>query len=78
MIVIGCGMSGGLVAVEIFDEGLDAALVAHLLALLDGMARVGEHDGDAGIQEGEFAQPMLERREIEFDHGEGLGRGQEA
>src|SRR5262249_19405563 len=32
----------GLVAVEIFDEGLDPALVAHLLALLDRMALVRE------------------------------------
>src|SRR5437763_3269264 len=32
------------VAIEIFDESLDAAFVAHLLALLDGAALVGEHD----------------------------------
>ena len=67
----------GLVAVEIVDERLDAALVAHLLALLDRMAHVGQHDGDAGIEEGELAQPVLQRREIELDHGEGFGRGQE-
>ena len=30
-----------------------------------------------GIQECELAQPMLERREIELDHREGFGRGQE-
>ena len=66
-----------LVAVEIFDEGLDAALVAHLLALLDGVAHVGQHDGDAGIEEGEFAQPVLQRGEIELRHGEGLRRRQE-
>ena len=66
-----------LVAVEIFDERLDAALVAQLLALLDGVAHVGEHDGDAGIEEGEFAQPVLQRREIELRHGEGLLRRQE-
>ena len=74
---IGCGTSGGLVAVEIFDEGFDAALVAHLLALLDGVALVGQHDGDAGIEEGEFAQPVLQRREVELRHGEGLLRRQE-
>ncbi len=66
-----------LVAVEIFDERLDAALVAHLLALLDRVAHVGEHDGDAGIEEGELAQPVLQRREIELRHGEGLLRRQE-
>ena len=32
---------------------------------------------DAGIEEGELAQPVLQRREIELDHGEGLGRRQE-
>ena len=66
-----------LVAVEIFDECLDAALVAHLLALLDRVAHVGQHDGDAGIEEGELAQPMLQRREVELDIGEGLGARQE-
>ncbi len=67
----------GLVAVEIFDEGLDAAFVAQLLALLDGMAHVGEHDGDAGIEESELAQPVLQRGEVELRHGEGLLRRQE-
>ena len=66
-----------LVAVEIFHELLDAAVVAHLLALLDGVAHVGQHDVDAGIEEGELAQAMLERREIIFDVREGLGRGEE-
>ena len=71
------GDERGLVAVEIFDECLDPALVAHLLALLDRVTHVGEHDGDAGIEEGEFAQPVLERREVELRHREGLGRRQE-
>ena len=31
----------------------------------------------AGVQEGELAQAMLQRREVELDLGEGLGRGQE-
>ena len=66
-----------LVAVEKFHEGLDAALVFHLLAFLHRVAHVGQHDGDAGIEEGELAQTVLERGEVELDHGEGLGRGQE-
>ena len=66
-----------LVAVQIFDEGLDAALVAHLLALLDRVAHIGEHDGDAGIQKCEFAQPVLQRGEVELRHGEGFLRRQE-
>ena len=77
LIMIGCGTSGCLVAVEILHEGFDAAFVVHLLALLDRVALVGQHDRHAGIQEGELAQPVLERREVEFGHGEGLGRGQE-
>ena len=32
---------------------------------------------DAGIEEGEFAQAVLQRGEVELDHGEGLRRGQE-
>ncbi len=59
-----------LVAVEIFDEGLDPALVAQLLALLHRMAHVGEHDQHARVEEGELAQPVLQRREIELGHGE--------
>ena len=66
-----------LVAVEIFDEFLDAAVIVHLLALLDRVAHVGEHDVDAGVEEGELAQAMLQRREIIFDVLEGLGRGEE-
>src|SRR5213082_592643 len=66
-----------LVAVEILHELLDAADIAHLLALLDRVAHVGEHDIDAGIQERELAQAMLQRRKIIFDVGEGLGRGLE-
>jgi hypothetical protein len=60
------GMQRLLVAVEIFDEGLDAAFVVHRRASRP-RALVGQHDGDAGIEEGQFAQAMLERREIEFD-----------
>ena len=44
LIMIGAGISERLVAVEIFDELLDAALVAQLLALLDRVAHVGQHD----------------------------------
>lgn len=41
------------------------------------MTFVGEQDADAGIEEGEFAQPVLERREVELDHREGFGAGLE-
>ena len=66
-----------LVAVEIFDELLDAAVVTHLLALLDRVTHVGENDVDAGIEEGEFAQPMLERRIVVFDILESVRGGEE-
>ena len=66
-----------LVAIEIFHELLDAAVIAHRLALLDGVTHVRQHDVDAGIEEGQLAQAMLERGEIIFDVLEGLGRGEE-
>ena len=77
LMTIGLRDERRLVAVEIFDERLDAALVAHLLALLDRVAHVGEHDGDAGIEERELAQPVLQRGEVELRHGEGFLRRQE-
>jgi len=41
------------------------------------MPHVGQHDPHAGIEEGELAQPVLQRGEIELDHGEGLRARQE-
>ncbi len=67
----------GLVAVEILDEGLDAALVEQLFALLDRVPLVGQHDPHARIKEGELAQAMFERLVVELDHGEGFLRRQE-
>ena len=67
----------GLGAVEIAHEGLEAAFVMEVLALELGVAQIGQHDMHAGIEEGEFAQAMLDRRIIELDHGEGFGRGHE-
>ena len=77
VIMIGCGMSGVLGAVEIAHEGFEAAVVAHLLGLRLDAAPVGEHDPHAGIEEGELAQAMLERGEVELGLGEGRRRGQE-
>ena len=70
-------MSGGLGAVEIADEGGDAALVIKLDALLLLVPRVGEDQPHARIEEGELAEAVLELVEIEFDDLERLGRGQE-
>ena len=71
------GDQRGLVAVEIFDEGLDPALVPQLFALLDGVPHIGEHDPHARIEEGELTQPVLQRCVIELDHGESLRARQE-
>ena len=61
-------------AVEIAHEGLETALVIELLPLRLGVAQVGQHDAHAGVEEGELAQAMLDRRVVELDHGEGFGR----
>ncbi len=65
-------MSAVLLRSRIFHEGLDTALVFHLLALFDRMALVGENNDDAGIQKCQLAQAMLERSKVKLDHGEGL------
>ena len=41
------------------------------------MAHVGEDDADAGVEERELAQAMLQRRKIELGQREGLRRGRE-
>ena len=64
-------------AVEIAHEGLQPAFVIKILAPDLCAARVGEQDMHAGIEEGEFAQAMLDRAVIELHHREGLGRGRE-
>ena len=67
-------ISGGLGAVEIAHEGLESPFVVKVVALHLDVARIGEHNVDPGIEEGELAQTMLDRRVIELDHGEGLTR----
>src|SRR5215208_4610391 len=68
---------GRFVAVEISHESLDTTFVAQLLAFLDRMTPIGQHDSDAGIEEGELSQPMLQGGEVEFDHGESVRGGKE-
>ena len=67
----------GLGAVEEAHEGVEPALIHQLLAPLAAMAQIGEDDAHAGIEEGELAQAVLQRRVVELDLGEGVGRGQE-
>ena len=71
------GQQRGLGAVEIFDEGGDPALVIKLMldALL--VARIGQDQAHARVEEGELAIAMLELLEVEFDDLEGLGARQE-
>ncbi len=66
-------LDGGLLgAVEVADEGLDAAFVIELHILGLDAAMVAQQDAHAGIEEGEFAQAMLDGGEIKFGLGEGL------
>ncbi len=54
-----------LAAVEPFDERNQPAIVAEYAFRHRGVALVAQHDGQAGIEEGEFAQAPLEDRQIE-------------
>jgi hypothetical protein len=36
---------------------------------------IASSDADAGVEEGQFAQPVLERAEVEIGHREGFGDG---
>ncbi len=65
-------------AVEVVHELDEAALVMHRHRLRLDTPRVGQAHDDAGIQEGELADAMLERGEVELDLGEGLGARQES
>jgi hypothetical protein len=68
---------GRLRLVQVAHEGLDAALVMQgLLERLDA-AQVAQDDDDAGVEESQLAQAMLQRLKIEIDVREGGQRGQE-
>ena len=51
------------------------AFVMEMHGLRLDPARIGEVERDAGIEERELAQPVLERLEIELGLGEGRGEG---
>ena len=72
--MIGSGISGDLLRSGI-PEGFGAAFVVQFLALLDRVAHV--QATRMRIEERKLAQPVFERREVEFDHGEGPRRRQE-
>ena len=60
-----------LAAVQIFDESPDPAFIGHLDNLGLDPAGVGEHQPDAGVQEGELAQPVFQHRKAEGGVAEG-------
>src|SRR5690606_38146238 len=66
-----------LVAVQIADEGVDAAFVAHFNQFRFYTAQIGERYFQAGIEEGKLAQTVLQLGEIEFGHAEDHRRRRE-
>ena len=68
---------GVLGAVEKADKGFQPAFVMQCDFLLLHPALVSQHDGDAGVQEGEFAQTVFEGGVIELRLGESVCAGQE-
>jgi hypothetical protein len=65
----------GLVAVEMLDEGLDAALV--LEDVLFAAALVQQADAHAGIEEGQLPQALGQNIVVKLDVVEGAGTGLE-
>ena len=60
------GVQGGLVAVQVLDEGADAPFVVELVGLaLDPL--VGDRDPDPGVEEGQLAQAL--GKDVEGDLG---------
>ena len=53
-------------AVEILHKGFEPAVVMERHGFRLGPAQIGQHQGDAAVQEGEFAQPVLQGREVEL------------
>jgi len=64
-------------SVQPFHKSLHAAVIVQIDDLLIGRAGIRQFDIDAGIQEGQFPQPVFQRAEIKFDHGEGFLRRHE-
>ena len=60
----------GLVAIEVFDEGLDAALVLEDVFLVD-FALIDEANADARVQERQFPQSPRQDVVVKFDVREG-------
>jgi hypothetical protein len=64
------GMHRSLAAIQVRDEGLEAAFVLENLRLL--VALVDQFDAHAGVEERQFAQTFRERVVVEGDVGENL------
>ena len=63
-----------LVAIQVVDEGRDAALVEQLHLTRLHMAPVAQPDAHAGIEERQLAEAVLQPVEIELHVGEGAQR----
>ena len=68
---------GRLGLVEVTHEGLDPALIVQDFLELLGPAMVLQLDDHARVEEGQLAQPVFQRLQVEIDVGEGGDRGEE-
>src|SRR5579862_7631062 len=59
-------------AVEIVDKSFQPAVVMEGGGLWLDPAQIGQFERDPAIEEGQFAQPVLQRREVEAERREGL------
>jgi len=74
--MIGVGTIGFLLRSRYFTNSSTPPLYIIASRFSTAWRMSDKHDIDAGIQERELAQAMLQRREVVFDHGEGLGGGE--
>ena len=65
-------------AVEMLDKGLHATLIFEHGFVRLRAPFVAEDDAHAGVQEGQFAQPVFQRLAVIFGHGEGRRARHEA
>src|SRR6185437_16661528 len=59
-------------------ERLEPPLIVQVDLDRLGVPQVAQQDVHARIEEGEFAQPVFQRLEVELDHGEGGGSRKES
>ena len=72
------GEDRGLVAIQVGHKGSYTAIIDHGVRIELGLTLIAQGDLDAGVQEGELAQAVLQRFAIELGHGEGFFRRHKA